>query len=257
MIGFLIKKTFFDMWDNLFTIFALNLGFIAVIAILIFFPSLFFTNSVLFYCASFVSIQLVFIYAGVASRICRDISDYKTPQINEVLTYLKGSYFTSFLFALVNTAYLFLLSVALPTYLNLQSFIGIIAFAFLFWVSVIWVVASEYFYPIQARFGKKFKESIKKMILLFFDNTLFSLGLFLGGMVILVLSAFTAFLVPGITAILLWLNVGLKLRLYKYDHLEQNPDTDRRSMPWDILLIDDKDRVGKRTLKGFIFPWKE
>ena len=49
----------------------------------------------------------------------------------------------------------------------------------------------------------------------------------------------------------------MKLRLYKYDYLEENPDAKRNDIPWDALLIDERERVGKRTLRGMIFPWKE
>ena len=45
--------------------------------------------------------------------------------------------------------------------------------------------------------------------------------------------------------------------MYKYDWLEANPEANRKKIPWDALLMDDKERVGKRTLRGMIFPWKE
>ena len=64
-------------------------------------------------------------------------------------------------------------------------------------------------------------------------------------------------MLPGISAVVLWISVGLKLRLYKYDYLEKNPEANRKKIPWDALLVADKDRVGKRTLRGMIFPWKE
>jgi hypothetical protein len=72
-----------------------------------------------------------------------------------------------------------------------------------------------------------------------------------------ILSAFTAFLLPGLGSIVLLLQVATKLRIYKYDYLEENPEANRRKIPWDAILIDDKQRVGKRTLRGMIFPWKE
>ena len=49
--------------------------------------------------------------------------------------------------------------------------------------------------------------------------------------------------------------------MYKYDWLEKNPGLDaktaRKSIPWDDLLSDDEDIVGDRSLKSFIFPWKD
>ena len=245
------------MWDNLFSIIPLNLGFLAVTALLLFFPSLFLNSPILFYASLLFSILVFFTYVGTASRICRDISEYKTPQIRDIIIYAKQTYRTSIFFALINAVYVFLLSVALPTYLNFQSFFGVIAFSFLFWVTVLWIVSSEYFFPVQAKFGKSLKDSLKKMFLLFFDNTLFSLGLFVGCIAIFALSTITAFLLPGIASIFLWLNEALKIRLYKYDYLEEHPQANRKDIPWDVLLLDDKDRVGKRTFRGFIFPWKE
>jgi hypothetical protein len=97
---------------------------------------------------------------------------------------------------------------------------------------------------------------LKKSFLLFLDNPGFTFGLFLGSLLILALSMFTAGLLLGIGTLLLWQNAGLKLRMYKYDHLEKHPE-DRRRIPWDALLVEDRERVGKRTLKGMIFPWKE
>jgi Zn-dependent protease with chaperone function len=118
------------------------------------------------------------------------------------------------------------------------------------------VLAFQYFFPLQARLERRFFKILKKMFLLLLDNPLFTFGLLLASLIILVLSVFTIFLLFGITTILLWWNVALKLRLYKYDHLEKHPD-DRRRIPWDALLVEDRERVGKRTLKGMIFPWKE
>jgi hypothetical protein len=123
-------------------------------------------------------------------------------------------------------------------------------------VLIFWILAFQYFFSIQARLDKKFSKILKKMFLLLLDNPLFTIGLLIGTLVTFAVSVFTAFLLPGITSIFLWWNVALKLRLYKYDYLEKNPEA-RRNIPWDALLTEDRERVGKRTLKGMIFPWKE
>ena len=82
-------------------------------------------------------------------------------------------------------------------------------------------------------------------------------ALVLAALAIVAASVFTGGILPGLGAVLVWHNVALKLRLYKYDHLEQQPESNRKQIPWDALLVDDRDRVGKRTLRGMIFPWKE
>jgi hypothetical protein len=68
---------------------------------------------------------------------------------------------------------------------------------------------------------------------------------------------FLAFLFPGPAGILLYLDEAMRLRIFKYDWLEANPGENRRKIPWDTLLIDDRERTGTRSLKNFIFPWKD
>ena len=62
---------------------------------------------------------------------------------------------------------------------------------------------------------------------------------------------------PGPVGVLLYLDEALRLRLLKYDYLEANPEADRKKIPWDALLIDEREKTGDRTLKNFIFPWKD
>ena len=256
MFGFLIKKAFFDMWDNLIRLVILNLGFILLLAILVYFPLLFKNSPPLFYAFLGLGLVLLFAYTGVVSWLASQIADYRKPELREVAGALKATWPTSVLFAGLNLLLAFLLSVAFPVYGQLKSFLGPLASSFLFWVLIFWVLAAQYYFPIQSRLDRNFFKMLKKAFLLFLDNPLFTLGLFLGSLLVFAISVFTAFLLPGIGTILLWQNAGLKLRLYKYDHLEKHPQ-DRRQVPWDALLVEDRERVGKRTLKGMIFPWKE
>ena len=256
MFGFLIKKTFFDMWDNLIRIVILNLGFILAFAIIIYFPVLFRDNQLLFFTALGIGMGILFVYSGVVSTMTSMIADYTKPEFRDFLPALKATYPTSLLFALMNLVLVILFQVAFRWYGGIQSFIGPLASAFLFWVLIFWFLAFQFFFSIQARLDKNLRKIIKKMFLLLLDNPLFTIGLLIGTLVTFAISVFTALLLPGIASIFLWWNVALKLRLYKYDHLEEHPDG-RRNIPWDALLTEDRERVGKRTLKGMIFPWKE
>jgi hypothetical protein len=73
----------------------------------------------------------------------------------------------------------------------------------------------------------------------------------------LAVSLFLALLFPGPAGILLFLDEAMRLRLLKYDWLEANPDANRRKIPWDALLIEEREKTGTRSLKSFIFPWKD
>ena len=49
---------------------------------------------------------------------------------------------------------------------------------------------------------------------------------------------------------------AVKLIMLKYDYLEENPDVDRKHLPWEDILFDEKEKVGPRTFRNMIFPWK-
>jgi hypothetical protein len=50
---------------------------------------------------------------------------------------------------------------------------------------------------------------------------------------------------------------AIKLMMYKYDYLEAEADADRKHIPWDELLYEERESVGNRSLKNMIFPWKD
>ena len=258
MFGFLIKKAFFDMWDNMFRVLIMNLGFLAVLAILFVLAPLAGAVLPLAIAVAVIGVAALGVYAGAVSRMCADIADYKQPGFADFWTYLKDGVPSSLLLVLVMTLYVVVvIFVDFPFFASVKNLASWLAFALLFWVTVACGLAVQYFFPIRARLDRKFRKIIRKSFLLLLDNPGHSIGMFLGALFILVVSVFTAFLLPGPASILLWWNIAFKLRMYKYDYLEQNPDANRRRIPWDALLVDDRERVGKRTLKGMIFPWKE
>ena len=171
---------------------------------------------------------------------------------------IQDTYQTTLLFALVNSVYFVILSVAFRVYAVVdQQLLGFLGQVILLWVTVGWVLAAQFFFPIQSRLERNPRKMLRKMMLLFFDNTGLMILLAVGALATLLASVFTGGILPGLGAILVWHNVALKLRLYKYDYMEQHPEASRKDIPWDALLVDDRDRVGKRTLRGMIFPWKE
>jgi len=257
MFGFLIKKTFFDMWDNMFRILLMNLGYILVLAIFFVVAPLFLSVAPLFFATVAVGIAVFAVYTGVVSRMCAEIADYRQPGFSDMPRFLRESVGSSLLLALVLAAYVFVVSIAFPFYGGMKSLVGPLAVAVLFWVTVGWLLASQFFFPIQSRLDRQFRKIFRKTFLVFFDNPGFSIGLLLCSGLVLAISCFTALLLPGLSSLLLLWNVAFKLRLYKYDWREKNPDAARKAIPWDALLVDDRERVGKRTLKGMIFPWKE
>jgi uncharacterized membrane protein YesL len=272
MFGFFIKKSFFDMWDNLLAVILLNFGFYAVFALIlallygisVLYPlilpaqppfALFLSNLVILVLAG----MLVGVYTGAASAMTRKIADYEKPSFGGFLAACQESWRPSLLFGLIQGALLGLILNAASVYLhNMDNLLNPLLFFILFWIYLTWLMASQYFYALQSRYDKKLRKNVRKMFIMFFDNPVFTiLGLTLVSLFVFGLSVVFFLIVPGLTSILVMQAVALKLRVLKYDYLEANPQANRRKIPWKSLLVPDRERVGVRTLKGMFFPWKE
>jgi hypothetical protein len=255
MFLFLIKKTFFDFWDNLGAILIINLGYFAIFAFALYVPSHFPRYPILSLFAYFIKFSLFFLYTGVIDRMIKQYADCSNASFSEVIPYLKASWISSFLFSGFLLG-VFLMVIASVNYLKRATgFMSALGFGMLFWVIVFCLMILPYFFPFDARSKGNFLTCLKKAILLFIDNVLFSLGLLIGALIICGISAFFVFIIPGIGMLLLWYNVAVRLRLAKYDYLEQHPNTRRWNIPWKQILQDDMQRLRSRTLKRLIFPW--
>jgi uncharacterized membrane protein YesL len=246
------------MWDHFLGVVILNLGFIVLFTIPVLLPQVVVNASVYAALAiQVIGVLLLFIYGGAVAMACRDMANYEKPEFGRFIDYLKETWKSSLVLGLIYVAIVVVLWIGVPVYAGMGSLLGLAALVFLFWALVIWVVSSQFYYPIRAQLDTKISKVIRKSFVIFFDNTFFAIVVAVGSLAVIAVSALTALLIPGVTGLLLWHQVSLKLRLYKYDYLEEHSDANKRQIPWDALLIDDRERVGKRTLRGMIFPWKE
>lgn len=260
MILFTIKKAFFDIWDNLFSIVLLNVGLLFVLGGTGFLLQVLHSLGVhmlVFLLGAGIAIFLWVLYIGAASMIAGDIADYRIPELKNFLRYFKEIWKAALAFSLIVVFQLLVFAIVIPWYLGTGGFIGLGAAALLFWASVFWWLTAQYYFPVSNRLDTKIRKILLKSFTMFFDNTGFTFVLALGTLILMLLSGFTVFLLPGIGSILVWHQVGVKLRLYKYEYLETHPEAGKKHIPWNTLLKEDKKLVGKRSLKSMIFPWKE
>jgi len=261
MIGFLLRKTLYDLWDNMFRIVILNLGFAAAAAIPIMLPALavkYFNSLALELAISAIGILICSVYLATAAFSLRSISDYGTFGFGDFFSNLKKAWpaglvmgFFVFLLFLVAT-------VIIPFYLGMESPVaGLALAAVIFWATVFALLSFQFYFTVYVRLGSSLKKSFKKCMIISLDNSGFSLFMLLHNIVALAISVVFAFMFPGPAGILLYLDEALRLRLLKYDWLEANPGANRRKIPWDALLIDEREKTGTRSLKNFIFPWKD
>ena len=260
MIGFLIKKSFFDSWDNLFRVALINIGFIISFSV----PLLPFIAQGIFINAPIAAFAVLLIgalwciiYLAAAAKTLSAISDYGSFGFADFWNNLKEVWLTGLVMGCLIALAVLLVTVVINFYIDMGNLFGLFFAAVIFWTLVTSVLSLQYFFAVRSRLDTKNIKVIKKCFFIFFDNPMFSIFLFLHNFVMFLLSFFLAFLFPGPAGILLFIDQGLRLRLLKYDWLEENPEANRRKIPWDALLIDERDRTGTRTLRNFIFPWKD
>ena len=260
MIGFIMKKTLYDLWDNMFRVVLLNLGFVAATAIPIFFPALaarFFNSIELEMILSALGILVCSIYLAAAAHSIKQISDHSSFNFGDFFRAFK----TTWLAGLVMGLFVFLLyliaSVILPFYLGIESPVGLVLAAIVFWLTVFALLSFQFYFTVYNRLGSKIIKSFKKCMLISLDNSGFAIFMFLHNIVVLFISIVFVFMFPGPVGVLLYLDEALRLRLFKYDWLEANPGADRRKIPWDELLVEEREKTGNRSLRNFIFPWKD
>jgi hypothetical protein len=260
MIGFLIKKTFFDLWDNLFRVALLNLGFIASAAFPVFIPGLLLGVPALSVASMLAGILWCSVYLSAAAYSLKSVSDYSSFGFGDFFHNLKLVWPSGLVMGAMIFALWFLITLIIPFYLEINSLFGLFLAAVVFWTTVVAVLSFQFFFAVRSRLDAKLTKVIKKSFIFFFDNPGFCLFSFIHNAVLLALSVLLAFLFPGPAGILLYLDEALRLRLLKYDWLEANPaegPVKRRKIPWDALLIEEREKTGTRTLKSFIVPWKD
>jgi hypothetical protein len=98
--------------------------------------------------------------------------------------------------------------------------------------------------------------NVKSSFLFVFENAAFSGFVLFISVLFVPLSLLLLLLLPGPAGILLWINECFKIRLYKYHYLQENPGVYKNKIPWKELIRKDVEKIGERTLRGMIFPWK-
>lgn len=268
MTGFFIKKNFCDGWDHILWIIVFNLvsmallvaGYLGLSLIASFAETttVFMILAILFGLFIFTLLNCLF---DSISRECSRIVNFASVEYKNVFSHLFDNWKDSACLTLLEAGCVIVGIVVIPWYLNQGNMLGILLSAFIGWFLVIGVLSLQWYFPLKSQLKGGFKKTLKKCFLIFFDNTGFSIFLFLYSAVLAVMTPFLAFLMPSFTGIIMAQNNALRLRMYKYDWQEEHPGLSPKEVtklvPWDELLAEDKETLGPRTFRSFIFPWKD
>jgi len=253
-----LKKTFFDLWDHLFFAMAVNLVFtLATLGL----SSLSFLFQGLGTVGMFLFLPIPFLAAavlgGLATFWARDIAVKGSAHFADFLPHLAESWKPSLAFGvawlILAAGFLF----GIPFYSSINPTVGFIFGVIMAWALFFGAGMGLYYPGLNAQIEPKIGKLIKKSFLVFLANPGMSLVMvlvFAGGLAVTVVSL--GFF-PGILGLSLWLQVCFKFLMIKYEWIEANPEADHKKVPWSVLLADDMEKVGPRSLKSLIFPWKD
>ncbi|MBN2441890.1 MAG: hypothetical protein JXJ04_11100 [Spirochaetales bacterium] len=256
MLVFLLKKTFFDMWDNLLSIIMMNAGTIILFVLLLLIPASIQIPEVYFIFYIMAGLVVINFYLGAVYRYTLDLADFKSGGFKLFFTYLVQSWKESLFSSAIMFIGFAILFYGIPYYFLSGTLLYTIFGTIVVWVWFTLFMSGLYFFPACFRLNKKILQTIKTCFVFFLDNIAFSCFMLFIGLILFPISLFLVFLFPGPATVILWINDCFKIRLYKYDYLDAHPMADKKKIPWDELLREDRERVGPRTVRGMIFPWK-
>ena len=258
MIGFLFKKVFFDIWDNLLMLVLMSLGIIVPLALLYLGSVLLDYSMAASLAVSAFALLIFSFYALYLSSITFGYSRNKKggmKAVKDAFRFHIGHAFVHFTMLIV----LCMISIfGIPFYFSFGNIVGVVMGMMLFWVAVSIVLAMQYFFPLcfHMEADGAFK-TLKKCFIILADNLGTSLFLAIRTLIDLVLTILTASMIPGMAGISLSRMDTTKILMLKYDFLEANPDCTKKDINWDDLLYEERQLIGPRSFKGMIFPWKD
>jgi uncharacterized membrane protein YesL len=258
MFLYALKKAFFDLWDHLFFALAVNLVFtlavLGMASLLVLFQGFGVAGLLLYMPLPFLLATLL---GGTMTFWARDIVVQGSARFGDFLAHFRSSWKTSLAFGLawltIAAGFLF----GVPFYTGLNEIGGFVFGVLMAWLLFFAAGMSLYYPGLNAQIEANLTKLAKKSFLVFLANPWASLVLALGFVVSVVASVFTLGFFPGILGISIWLQVGFRFLMAKYEWIEANPEADRKKVPWALILRDDMDKVGPRSFKSLIFPWKD
>ena len=258
MTGFFIKKAFFDGWDNLIGLVLFNLIYIVLLGAGLWgFSFLGGINPAIGYFFLAFALLVYSIIAGGTAAVVFNYSNYQRDSWNAFRSGVRRNIRHSMLFFALNLFIYSNLLLLLPFYLSMGNIGGTIIAVILLWIEVIALLGVGYYFPLMNLLpGDRPFKTAKKCLIIVGDNLGFTIFFALYRLVVLAISVFTMGLVPGVVGAQLAGQDAMKLLMFKYDYLEEHKDADRKHLPWADLLYDEKEKVGPRSLKNMIFPWK-
>lgn len=256
MLGFSIRKAFYDGWDHILSLAAMNAFY--VLLFLAFYLAggtnlethttislILLSLIVLVYC-----IYNIGVYRN-AYAYGKDLNSDIKGFFSEIKKRIKYGLFHYLITMLVLVGSLFVG----PAYLTLGSMMGYFTGTLVLWVALAVLLAMQYYYPLCFYCPEKGPLQIFKLCFAFFlDNFGYTLFLMLRTIFDLVVSVLSALLVPGLAGIAVSRTTMVRLLIIRYEYLDNHVGISKKQADWDEMLFDETERLRDRNLLDAVFP---
>lgn len=260
MYGFFFKKNFCDGWDNLFSIFVSNIAIMIVAVGLTSLISVGPKNNGFVFALIGIVIIVLCISVLAYGTVAADIADFRSVYIKDFFIAMPSAIKDGVFLGLLISVSVAAFAVGIPFYMAQESFVSFVLASLMIWIALFEIMILQWFVAVRSILHNDFIKCMKKCFIITFDNFGFSLCMIIYDIFLITISFFALGLIPSFAGIALAKVNALRLRLYKYDYLENHPELktvrQRRQIPWKELIKEDEETLGPRTLKSLIFPWK-
>ncbi|MBC6720542.1 hypothetical protein [Treponema sp. Marseille-Q4130] len=261
MYLFFIKKNFYDGWDNILTLIVVNIVVMAASLGLLSLIYALHRSTPLVIALIIIFGIVISILALAAGEIASSAANFGSAHIADFFRAIPSCIADGIRFGLVLAVVGAASYVCIPFYFVQKTLPAMFIGSMFVWLVIFTLLSLQWFVAIRSLLHNNFRKCIKKCFLIFFDNIWFSLFMAAYTFFLTALSVFLLGLLPSLSGIAMAQVNAFRLRLYKYDYYEAHPELktpkEKRCIPWDELLQNDKETLGPRSFKSLIFPWKE
>ena len=279
MIGFQFTKWFWNLWDHLLLVLLWNLVFLFAVGLLFYVAQalpqflegvqaapLFLSLALPLALLLFVATVLQHAYALNNYNIAK--FERSESKVCFRRAWSRPSLLAALIFDLGVLLFGFVLFVSWRFYSVQGGILSFMAMGLLFWLGLLALLSFGFYFPMLVREAFSVRKALRQSVLVCLDNLFLSMILALVALVLFIVSLIPPFMLFfGPVGLGLWYEVSLRLLFYKYQYLEQQVPAqmnangrskrEKVDIPWRVLLRAERERIGPRSLRNFIFPWKD
>jgi|GEM_PF-3063394 len=238
MVLLLIKKTFYDFWDNLYSMFLFGIITVVIAAFCFATCVTVGTNGLQIYAVIIGLIVCLGQFLAAMFFYTYDIAMNEEVKVRNMFGYISDTWKINLLISGILSVISILSISGIAFYLRATGPIAIVGTGVLAGTGIIVGLVLLFFYPFYIRSEGDIVESFKKSAFFISDNPVYVMGIIFGIAVIVAMSMFSYMIIPGLGAMVLWINVCVRTRLFKYDYRKAT-NTHSGDIPWEEVLKDD------------------